>query len=390
MVPALNSRGHAQTLVAAHAGNSNALNHGAFSPAYLRPLIESLAAELAPLSAREIASLALRIEIAALMSLNARFDASLTEDGVLNRKGEPRTLVDHRHRGSRRLLEAVVALDKLEEPVAQASASPPHSKSAESRVASGNLLDEIAVRHGKPAVARLAPDELDPDAFLFAVIESEDAAVRQADRRRARHLLAKRQKDRPPHCLCFQAWIARDDDEFARWVAEFTTTSSVDPRDQEFARWAVRLYFGRPDILDVRPAFYHLTFVAVQRIAGTWAPPDTSWMPNTDPVRTPEWHQRFWDELLDEGTTPQHRLGAFDVLDGDGALRRCTCRDHDGLGEEPFDAQRALVIGGITRRDRLAAELQVRFPQTLAVVLEIQKRAEKHQLPVVAAPGCQC
>jgi hypothetical protein len=99
----MNRQGHSATLVAAHPGNQSALKAGVFSSRALTPRIEELEAAVAAHPVLEVVLDGLRHEIAALGALGEAMDASLAEEGIRGRGGQPRTLITLRLRLNEKL-----------------------------------------------------------------------------------------------------------------------------------------------------------------------------------------------------------------------------------------------------------------------------------------------
>jgi hypothetical protein len=99
----MNRQGHSATLVAAHPGNQSALKAGVFSSRALAPRIEELEAAVAAHPVLEVVLDGLRHEIAALAALGEAMDASLAEEGIRGRGGQPRSLVTLRLRLNEKL-----------------------------------------------------------------------------------------------------------------------------------------------------------------------------------------------------------------------------------------------------------------------------------------------
>jgi hypothetical protein len=99
----VNRRGHPETLIAKHPGNTNALKAGVFSSAALEPRIAEIEASLDKQDAHKAAIAVLRYEIASLLALGQAMDSSLEQNGIEGRRGEPRTLITLRLRVNDRL-----------------------------------------------------------------------------------------------------------------------------------------------------------------------------------------------------------------------------------------------------------------------------------------------
>jgi hypothetical protein len=140
----MNSNGHATTLEAAQPGNRNRETHGAYSHRSLRSdevdhLVEALmeAPHVVPLdqlAAEEIAHLVVQIR---------RIDEALA-DGVVERRGRPRALIDLRTRLSGR----------LERWLRQFGMTPASRAEWAETLARGSLAAEIARRRQPTADGR--------------------------------------------------------------------------------------------------------------------------------------------------------------------------------------------------------------------------------------------
>ncbi len=99
----MNSEGHHESLIPAQPGNGNALRHGAYSPRTLTPRAQEIAAGLMAAAHTVPLDQIAAEEIAALIAIVESVDADLAQRGLLNRSGQPRTLLDLRIRLSGRL-----------------------------------------------------------------------------------------------------------------------------------------------------------------------------------------------------------------------------------------------------------------------------------------------
>src|SRR5207244_1547474 len=77
-----------------------------------------------------------------------------------------------------------------------------------------------ARRHKRASIGSVTPGDFDPESFLRAIILTQDPSVKHSTRMRARRLLTRRDKDRPPTCGCYRTPKARDEIELHAWVAE--------------------------------------------------------------------------------------------------------------------------------------------------------------------------
>lgn len=96
-------RGHPKTLVPAHPGNTNAVRYGVYSRRIIEPraaeIEEGLLGNFEPTPTGRIAV----HEVACCMAILEAIDRDLDERGIVDRRGEARSLLDHRARMSRRL-----------------------------------------------------------------------------------------------------------------------------------------------------------------------------------------------------------------------------------------------------------------------------------------------
>ncbi len=131
----MNPNGNAASLEATRAGNANRLVHGLYSTkrqelsAEARELVSELmsAPHTVPLDAVAI------VELASLLDLIGKVDAALA-DGIVERRGRPRALVDMRVRLSGRLQKWLEAVGLTPEARSQWAA----------RLARPSLADELA------------------------------------------------------------------------------------------------------------------------------------------------------------------------------------------------------------------------------------------------------
>lgn len=108
----MNQRGHPQSLIAAHPGNLNAVKQGVHSPRLIQARATEIAAELTQTFAFSPAEQLAAHEAARCIAILEAIDRDLDQRGLVDRKGEPRYLLNHRTRISRQLehwLESVSA-----------------------------------------------------------------------------------------------------------------------------------------------------------------------------------------------------------------------------------------------------------------------------------------
>lgn len=101
--PHMNKRGNPGTLVAAQPGNTNAVKHGVYSPR----LIESRAAEIVDRLTRSfdftVAQLVAVEEVGRCMAILEAVDRELDERGLVDKRGQAHSLLNHRSRISGQL-----------------------------------------------------------------------------------------------------------------------------------------------------------------------------------------------------------------------------------------------------------------------------------------------
>src|SRR5687767_5623214 len=99
----MNENGNPSTLVPSHPGNTNAAKYGVYSPR----LIEQRAAEIATELTRSFEfSIVQRIaveQVARCTAILEAIDRDFDERGVVDKRGEARSLLNHRSRISRQL-----------------------------------------------------------------------------------------------------------------------------------------------------------------------------------------------------------------------------------------------------------------------------------------------
>jgi hypothetical protein len=99
----VNKSGHPATLIASQPGNANAIKHGVHSPRVIKFRALEIEAELTePFELPPVYRLAAR-EVAHNMALLEAIDGYLSDQGLTDRRGKPRYLVEQRARTSRQL-----------------------------------------------------------------------------------------------------------------------------------------------------------------------------------------------------------------------------------------------------------------------------------------------
>jgi hypothetical protein len=98
----MNKNGNPRTLVASHPGNTNAAKYGVYS----QRLIQPRAAEIVELIESFDFAVTQRLavgEVARLVAIIEAIDRDLDERGLVDKRGEARSLLNHRSRMSRQL-----------------------------------------------------------------------------------------------------------------------------------------------------------------------------------------------------------------------------------------------------------------------------------------------
>jgi hypothetical protein len=146
----MNQRGHPQSLVAAHPGNLNAAKQGVHSPRLIEARAAEIAAELMQTFEFSPAERLAAHEAARCIAILEAIDRDLDQRGLVDRKGEPRYLLNHRSRTSRQLehwLEKVSAAIERQ----PSSEHPPSAGDFPDYV---RALQRIALGHDATATAR--------------------------------------------------------------------------------------------------------------------------------------------------------------------------------------------------------------------------------------------
>ena len=174
---AVNKKGHPKTLVPAHPGNTNAVRYGVYSRRTIEPRAAEIETELlgdfAPTTTQRIAV----HEVARCIAILEAIDRDLDERGIVDRRGEARSLLAHRARMSRRLdawlMKISTSIDRHFDRHDEISSSPPgsglhprtHADCAGSRprvydVRRPHDGNEEAVRtRSRPSVARVSKSD---------------------------------------------------------------------------------------------------------------------------------------------------------------------------------------------------------------------------------------
>jgi hypothetical protein len=386
----MNKRGHSQTLVAAHPGNKNALKTGVFSPATLAPRIRELELEIAARPAQEVVEEILRWEVAALTRLVEAMDQSLEEEGIRGRRGEIRALVNLRLRAGKRLCEALEeykqAVADGSEAVVEVSSSDTATRATEAQAPEA-LTESIARFHKRASIDAVHPGELDPQAFLRAVIITSDTSVEWRERRRARAILTQRDANRPSTCACYSTLAARDALEFRDWSDQLREIGVEQaPEDPHLAVLVRRHAKGER----LEPwAHYRKTISAIDSVVREGvervrseepAEVDDRYTGEGDAAIAP-----FWSIVLSpsKDVTAKDRLDSFIELDRMEVLPRCTCKPkgRPALIEDEVDAWRAHAIRLVTKMHYRAATWVARYPETYNAVRDAIDETVVSELP---------
>ena len=367
----MNKHGHPQTLVARHPGNRNAQKAGVYSKRALAARAEDLKREIGELSPQDLRRAVLGDEIRSLLALRDALDDAIAEDGVRNRRGQPRAVVDQRLRVTDKLLLLSAKLcdysDIREE--GTDTADPPVSDEA-------SLCLLIAKAHHERLISDIAPADVSGDLYLRAVIVTTDSSVLMKHRTLARKLLTQREKNRPWGCACFATRSARDDLELQDWIEEAREVGLRPVRyDARLAAIVRKVAAGeRPqDIYRFRLRCDAINYVLLEQAERV----------NDDSRRrrvTQEDDEAvapFWKALLSEETAMEDRLSAFRALDELEALGTCRCGAPERVLEErEFDQKCAYALRLLPLRNYRAAFLRVQLPETfLALQAAIDERA---------------
>ncbi len=369
----MNKDGHRKSLVPAHPGNTNAVKAGVFSPRILATRVAEVDAELASQSHEETFEAVLRQEIAALTILAQAMDASLEQEGIRGRGGEPRSLIDRRLRVNdrlRRTLELYMQDEHVE-------GDSPSADASESQEISETFLQALAASHFRESVKLIRPRDFDPETFLQTVVETLDPVVRFEDKRRARQLLTKRRRRRPEHCVCWTTLMAGDEAELRNWINK-ARAGGVQCHEQDAWLASVVRRLASQGRLDDEPfSNYRRTWWAVQKAVEVGVA-RINGRDRGEGLATRRTQERdgavrpFWTALLSPSArvTPRRRLEAFASLDELGALPECTCDPDEGKlrEEERHDASRAYVIRSVAQRHHRAATVIAEFPETFHAV----------------------
>jgi hypothetical protein len=371
----MNRQGHSKTLVAAHPGNRNAVKEGVFSPATLAPRVNQAQRIIEQQAPDEVLADVLRREIAGLKVLGEAMDGSLQSRGTVGRNGQPRTLISLRLRLNEKLRRTLQEYAEVCARMAQVLTVPGEHREPldEARSVQVPLADSIAGHHFRASISELRPEEVDPEAYLAAVVINEGVPLKQ--RLRARRLLTSRKRRRSSHCVCFSTLTARDEIELRLWVNEARAVTQQHEEDP----WLASLVRAvtRGEQLEPWPA-YRFTIGAVQAAVAEGArrarPDQTERDVRDRTEQSVPTVRPFWKILLsdDAMVSASERLQAFEALEDVGAFPECNCREErgDALEEVRYDALRAYYIRLVAGRSYRGALVRAQFQETYFAIRE--------------------
>jgi len=99
----MNKHGNPKTLVAAHPGNRNALKYGVYSPGLIDLRSAEIVAELTSSFQFSVTQRVAVREFARRVAILHAIDADLSARGIVDKRGEPRTLLRYRSQVAREL-----------------------------------------------------------------------------------------------------------------------------------------------------------------------------------------------------------------------------------------------------------------------------------------------
>jgi hypothetical protein len=178
----MNQNGNPSTLVASHPGNTNAAKHGVYSPRLIAPRVVEIVAEFTRSFEFSIVQRIAVEEVARGIAILEAIDRDLDEHGVVDKRGEARSLLNHRSRIVRQLersLSRIAPSIERQTAARQAPSQPGRSEyiaelqrialgqdttaSARDRVSALKELVEIDSAPGPVTVVHLnVPDDLLP------------------------------------------------------------------------------------------------------------------------------------------------------------------------------------------------------------------------------------
>jgi hypothetical protein len=165
----MNRNGHPATLVASHPGNTNAVKHGAHSSRSIEPRAAEIVAGMSESFEFSLAQRIALEQAARCIAILEAIDRDLEERGLVDKRGEARSILSHRARISRQLdREMAKIAPAIERQTADQQASAPPGRS--DYVAE---LQRIALGQDTTATAR------DRVAALRELQQIEDSSARE-------------------------------------------------------------------------------------------------------------------------------------------------------------------------------------------------------------------
>lgn len=127
----MNKRGTPENLVPSHPGNTNAARHGVHSPRLIQARASEIEADLIQsFKFSPTQRLALR-EVARCIAILDAIDRDLDDRGLVDKRGKPHYLLDHRYRISRQLDQWLAKISEPIERQAAAGQEPPQTEFAD-------------------------------------------------------------------------------------------------------------------------------------------------------------------------------------------------------------------------------------------------------------------
>lgn len=197
----MNKRGNPESLVASHPGNFNAAKQGVHSPRLIQARAAEIAGELTQSFEFSPAERLAVHEAARCIAILEAIDRELDQRGLIDKKGQPRYLLNHRSRTSRQLeqwlekVQAAIERRALSEQASPRAEFPDYVRALQ-RIALGH--DAAATPRDRLAALKELL-ELGPKgttSYLERPAQTEfterEYAIREALQRRS---LAKRERD---------------------------------------------------------------------------------------------------------------------------------------------------------------------------------------------------
>jgi hypothetical protein len=185
----MNTVGNVGSLVASHPGNTNAVKHGAYSHRLMQERAAELEVGLVASCALSPTERLAAQEAARLMATLEAIDRDLEESGLVNKKGEAKSLLNHRARISRQLerwLDRIArTIDRQSAPPRTGAASEEDLRGELERIALGH--DRTATAHDRllalTALAKLLPPVKQPTGVTIRIVSDSagNSAVDEID-----------------------------------------------------------------------------------------------------------------------------------------------------------------------------------------------------------------